>query len=375
MTVAAIQSKVNRTPSKGKRRNLTPNVNFTLCDSLFRYAELLGYGDVHLKIDKETGLKAIVAVNNLNRGPAIGGCRIVHYDTIDQAMVDALRLGYMMAYKAAINLLPHGGAKAVIIKPKVIKDRDAFFEKYGEFVNELGGRYITAVDSGSTPAEMDIIARKTKFVTCTTNSGADGDPSPVTALGVRRGIEAAAKFQLGRDSLEGVRISIQGTGHVGYHLAKECHALGAKLIVTDINQTSVQRCVDEFGAVAVSPEAIYDVEADIFAPCALGAVLNTNTINRLKVKAVAGSANNQLSHHRHATKLQERGILYAPDFLINAGGLIHVAVLYAKRPLQDSYDQINAIYEKTYEIFEQAKHENISPGVLAERIARERLGR
>lgn len=354
---------------------LNQKPQFTLCDSLFRYAELLGYGDVHIKIDKETGLKAIVAVNNLNRGPAIGGCRMVSYRTVDRAIVDALRLGYMMAYKAAITLLPHGGAKAVIIKPPVIKNREAFFEKYGEFVNELGGRYITAVDSGTSPAEMDIIARKTPFVTCTSNSGADGDPSPLTAIGVRRGLESAVKFKMGRDNIDGIHVAVQGLGHVGYHLCKELHALGAKLTVTDINKENVQRCVDEFGANPCEPNAIYDIKADVFAPCALGAVLNTNTINRLQVKVIAGAANNQFSHHRHAKLTQDRGILYAPDFLINAGGLIHVAVIYAKRPLQDSYDQINDIYQKAYELFEQAARENTSPAFVAERIARERLGR
>ncbi len=358
-----------------QKRNLTPSVRFTLSDSLMRYAELLGYGDIHFKIDHKTGLRSIVAINNLNRGPAIGGCRMVAYDTIDKAMIDAIRLGYMMSYKAAINELPHGGAKAVIIKPKVIRDREAFFEKFGEFVDELGGRYITAVDSGTSPIEMDIIAKKTKFVTCTTNSGADGDPSPLTALGVRRGIEAAVKFKLGRDSLEGVHITIQGAGHVGYYLAKECHALGAKLTVTDINEAAMLRCVEEFGASTCKPNDIYDIKADVFAPCALGAILNTNTIQRLNVGIVAGSANNQLSHHQHAALLEERGILYAPDFLINAGGLIHVAVLYSKRGIDASLKQINDIYEKTYAIFERAASEHISPGVIAERIARERLGR
>lgn len=376
MTQAVIQSIPALTvKSSQKKRSLTPHVGFTLSDSLMRYAELLGYGDIHTKIDHKTGLRAIVAVNNLNRGPAIGGCRMVSYDTVDRAMVDAMRLGYMMSYKAAINNLNHGGAKAVIIKPKVIKDREAFFEKFGEFVNDLGGRYITAVDSGTSPAEMDIVARKTKFVTCTSDSGSAGDPSPLTALGVRRGIEAAVKFKLGRDSLSGIHITIQGAGHVGYYLAKECHALGATLTMTDINPTTLQRCIDEFGVKTCSPDAIYDVKADVFAPCALGAVLNTNTIKRLNVSVVAGSANNQLSHHHHGTLLQERGILYAPDFLINAGGLIHVAVIYANRTLADSIKQIHEIYDTATDIFVRAAAENRSPGDIAERIARERLGR
>jgi leucine dehydrogenase len=355
--------------------NLSPlsHYRFTKVDSLMRYAEFLGYGSIHTKIDTKTGLKAIIAINNLNRGPAIGGCRMVSYNTIDKAMEDVLRLGFMMSYKAAINNLPHGGAKSVIIKPAVIKDPVALFEKFGEFVDELGGRYITAVDSGTTPNEMDIIARKTAFVTCTTQSGADGDPSPLTALGVRRGIEAAVKFKLNKDSLEGVHVTIQGAGHVGYYLAKELHALGAKLTMTDINTQALQRSVDEFGVSICQPDEIYRIKADVFAPCALGATLNLNTIKQLNVPIVAGSANNQLSHQHHGALLHERGILYAPDFLINAGGLIHVAVLYDHADLNKSLEQINNIYDTVYDIFERSASENIATSRIAERIARERL--
>lgn len=348
--------------------------NYTVCDTLMRYARALGYGDVHLKIDEKTGLKAIIAIHNLNRGPAIGGCRLVHYETVDKAYEDALRLGYMMSYKAAINNLPHGGAKAVLIKPKVIKDREAYFEKFGEFVNELGGRYITAVDSGMTPWEMDIIARRTKFVTCTTNSDSANDPSPLTALGVRRGIQAAIKFKLNKDDLDGVHVAIQGVGHVGYHLAKELHTLGARLTVADVNIKALERCMDEFGVtVCRQPEDIYDVQADVFAPCALGAILNLETIKRLRVKIVAGSANNQLAHHHYAKLLQERGILYAPDFLINAGGLIHVAVIYDHGTIQQSIAKINDIYDTVLEIFQRSVSENRSTEEIAMKIARERL--
>ena len=347
---------------------------FTPIDSLLRYAKFLGYGDFHVKIDEATGLKAVIAIHNLKRGPAIGGCRFTVYQNTNDAIEDALRLGYMMSYKAAINNLPHGGGKAVLIKPKIIKDRDAYFEKFGEFVNELGGRYITAVDSGTTPAEMDMIARKTRFVTCTTpQSGNDGDPSPLTALGVRRAIEAAVKFKLNRDSLDGVHIAIQGAGNVGYFLAKDLHALGAKLTVADINPQAVERCVAEFKAKPVSPNDIYHVEADVFAPCALGAILNLKTIKQLNVPIIAGSANNQLAHHLHGNLLHERGILYAPDFLINAGGLIHVAVIYDQGDLSQSIKQINDIYHTVYDIFEKSKHENIATNKIAENIARERL--
>ncbi|HEX4044747.1 MAG TPA: Glu/Leu/Phe/Val dehydrogenase dimerization domain-containing protein [Gammaproteobacteria bacterium] len=355
------------------KRFTYPHTHYTICDSLMRYAEFLGYGETHIKIDQKTGLKAIIAIHNLKRGPAIGGCRMVAYSHVDKAMEDALRLGYMMSFKAAINNLPHGGAKAVLIKPPVIKDREAYFEKFGEFVHELGGRYITAIDSGTNMTDMDIVAKRTPYVTCTTKQGGDEDPSPMTAIGVLRAIEAAVKFKLHRDSLAGVHVAIQGAGHVGYWLAKDLHERGARLTMADINLPALQICVEQFGATICPPEAIYDVEADVFAPCALGSVLNRDTIKRLRVPIVAGSANNQLAHRHYGSLLHERDILYAPDFLINAGGLIHVAVLYDHGDIQRSLQQIDQIYETVYDIFERAAHENRSTNDIAEAIALERL--
>ncbi|OGT61546.1 MAG: hypothetical protein A3E85_05440 [Gammaproteobacteria bacterium RIFCSPHIGHO2_12_FULL_45_12] len=338
-----------------------------------RYAKILGFGDMHIKLDKATGLVAIISVHNLTRGPAIGGCRLLPYDTVDRAMEDSMRLAYMMSFKAAINNLNHGGGKAVLIKPKVIKDPQAYFEKFGEFVNELGGRYITAVDSGTSPHEMDIIARRTSFVTCTTKQGGDSDPSPLTALGVRRAIEAAIQFKQGKDSLEGVHVAIQGLGHVGMSLAEDLHQRGARLTVADISHTNLERCVAKFNAKICSPTDIYDVKADVFSPCALGAVINRNTIKRLNVSIVAGSANNQLAHNQYGTLLHERGILYAPDFLINAGGLIHVAVIYDKGDLHRSLKQINGIYQIVYDLYERSASEGRATNLIAEEIARQRL--
>ncbi|OGT55176.1 MAG: hypothetical protein A3F43_01780, partial [Gammaproteobacteria bacterium RIFCSPHIGHO2_12_FULL_42_10] len=285
----------------------------------------------------------------------------------------ALRLGYMMSYKAAITGLPHGGAKSVLMRPRVIKDRVAYFEAFGEFMNELGGHYITAVDSGTSPQEMDIIATKTKFVTCTTASGSTGDPSPITALGVKRGMEAAVKFKLGRDTLEGVHVAIQGLGHVGYALAKGLYNDGAKLTISDVNTATMARCADEFKTATCSADEIFDVKADVFSPNALGSVLNRETINRLKVSIVAGAANSQLAHHEYGTMLLERGILYAPDFLINAGGLIYVAVFYAKGTHEEALIKIDKIYNMTYDIFERSAKENIATNIIAKRIAYERL--
>lgn len=342
-------------------------------DRLFRYAEFLNFGEVHVKFDPATGLRAIVAIHNLKRGPAIGGCRLIHYPNTDDALEDALRLAYMMSYKAAISNLNHGGAKAVLIKPKVIKDRKAYLETFADFVNELGGRYITAVDSGTSEKDMDIIATRTSYVTCTTASGVGGDPSPQTAFGVRRGIEAAVKFKLGRDSLDGVHVTIQGAGHVGYYLAKELKERGARITMCDVNHFNLQRSIDELGVETCSPESIYDVKADVFAPCALGAVLNLHTINRLQVPIVAGSANNQLAHHQHGALLHDRGILYAPDFVINAGGLIYVAATYDHADTSNAMKQVGDIYSTSLEIFERARQENLATNEIAEKMALERL--
>ncbi|MDR3478125.1 MAG: Glu/Leu/Phe/Val dehydrogenase dimerization domain-containing protein [Gammaproteobacteria bacterium] len=353
---------VSMSPSKAKRHH-------TSLDRLFRYAELLNYGDVHIKFDPATGLRAIVAINNLKRGPAIGGCRVIHYRSADDALEDALRLAYMMSYKAAINNLNHGGAKAVLMMPKVIKNREAYFEAFGNFVDELGGRYITAMDSGTSTSDMDIIARRTPYVTCTTGSGSGGDPSPHTAFGVYRALESAVKFKLGRDDLEGLHVAIQGVGHVGYFLAKALHEAGAKLTVCDVNEKSLQRCVEEFGAAVVAPDSIYDIEADVFSPCALGAILNLTNIKRLKVSAVVGSANNQLAHHHYGAALHERGILYAPDFLVNAGGLIQVAVIYDHADEKKAHEQIGNIYHTAMTIFETSKAENRATSEIAESMA------
>jgi leucine dehydrogenase len=361
------------TKDNAMKQTVHQRSHHTALDGLFRYADFLNFGEVHIKFDHATGLKAIVAVHNLKRGPAIGGCRLVHYPTTDAAFEDALRLGYMMSMKAAISNLPHGGAKAVIIKPKVIKDRKAFLERFGEFVNDLGGRYITAVDSGTSIEDMDIIRSRTPFVTCTTASGVSADPSPQTAFGVRRGIEAAVNFKLGRQNLADIHVTIQGAGHVGYYLAKELHALGARMTMCDINPNSLQRCVDEFGVEVCTPEAIYDIEADVFAPCALGATLNLNTIKRLHVPIIAGSANNQLAHQHHGMLLHERGILYAPDFLINAGGLIYVAAAYDHADAKKADEHVSNIYHTVTDVFTQAQNANRPTNEIAEKIALERL--
>lgn len=345
----------------------------TALDGLFRYAEFLNFGEVHVKFDPATGLKAIIAIHNLKRGPAIGGARLVRYTSADAALEDVLRLAYMMSLKAAMSDLPNGGAKAVLIAPKVIKDRKAYIEAFGDFVNTLGGRYVTAIDSGTTPADMDIVKTRTPFVTCTSEYGELSDVSLNTALGVVRGIQASVKYQLDRDDLEGVHITIQGAGHVGYFLAKELTQLGARLTMTDVNATALQRVVDEFNVATCLPEEIYDIPADVFAPCALGSILNIETIKRLNVKVIAGSANNQLAHHHQSLIMHERGILYAPDFVINAGGLIFASAMYDHNDLTKAKAQVDRIYQTLIDIYDRSARENRMTTEIAEEIAISRL--
>jgi leucine dehydrogenase len=342
----------------------------TIYDKLLRYAGRLGFGDFHIKIDLKTQLHAIVAIHSTRRGPAIGGCRFLHYDSSDEAIIDALRLGYMMSLKAAVSQLAHGGAKAVIIKPKVIKDREALFSAFGQFVQELGGRYITAVDSGTVAADMDVIACQTPYVTSTTQAG---DPSLYTALGVRRGIEAAAQFKWGRSTLRGLHVAIQGAGRVGYHLAKELRAQDVRITMSDINSELLQHCVKELGVASVVPEDIYKIPCDVFSPCALGGILNLETIKKLQTSIVAGSANNQLAHRRYSALLQEQGILYAPDFVINSGGLIHVAAIYDHGDEQKAVQQIYNIYDTLLAMFVRSEREHRPTSEIAEIIAWENM--
>lgn len=346
----------------------------TVYDRLFRYAEMLGFGDLHMKVDRDQGLFAVIAVHNTTLGPAIGGCRCIPYASVEDALKDSLRLARMMTYKAAIHNLPHGGAKSVLMRPKHIQDPDKYFSAFGQFIESLGGRYITAIDSGTTPKEMDIIAKHTSYVACTTEQMIGfGDTADFTALGVCRGIQAAVKHKLGKDTLDGVHVAIQGAGNVGYFLAHYLTERNAKLTMTDTNPEKLQRCVDEYGVNTVEPDAIYDVECDVFSPCALGAVLNAETIRRLKCAIVAGSANNQLAHVHHGVLLEEHGILYAPDFVINAGGLIQVASIYDHTDYSLVKDRVSGIYETTLSLFEEAEKSHTHVHCVAEKIAEQRF--
>lgn len=341
-----------------------------LNDELFHYAQQLGFGELHIKFDEPTGLCAIIAIHSTKRGPALGGCRFLEYSSTIDAVRDALRLAQGMSYKAAISDLPLGGGKSVLLKPKHLKDREAYFAAFGRFIEDLNGRYITAMDSGTEVGDMDIIARQTRHVSSTSKGG---DPGPFTAKGVLRGMQACAKFKLNREDLKGLHIAIQGVGHVGYSLARNLHERGVKLTISDRNAAAVERCVKDFNAQVVSAEEIYSVDCDIFAPCALGAILNDHTIPLLKTKIVAGSANNQLAERRHDKMMWERGILYAPDYAINAGGLIHAFAEYEQSSMEESNAHIDQIYETILMIFERSAREQKSTGEIADIIAAERL--
>lgn len=341
-------------------------------EDLFQLIEAMGAKDLHLKYDAKTGLKAIVAIHSIKNASSLGGCRFIEYPSTRAAIIDAMRLARGMSYKSAICNLSFGGAKAVIIKPPVIADREAFFKVFGQFVNQLGGRYITAKDSGTLVEDMDVIATETSYVTCTTPEGErNGDPSPYTAHGVLKGIEASVKYKLKREDLDGLHVAIQGVGHVGYDLAEMLHERGVKLTVTDIDANATRRCQEEFNAKVVDNDEIFHVECDVFSPCALGAILNEHTIPGLKAKIVAGSANNQLALERYGLLLKNNDILYSPDFVINSGGLIHAVACYKNQDLSSIFKQVDFIYERLIEIYERAEKEDRPINRVAVELAKE----
>ena len=343
---------------------------------LFGHLKAYDYGEVHFKFDKASGLKAIVAIHDSRLGPALGGCRFLPYDSDEDAVVDALRLARGMTYKGALAGLPHGGGKSVLVRPKQHFDRVAMFRAFGRFIEDLGGHYITAEDSGTGLEDMEVIRQVTKHVTgVDTAHGGSGDPSPFTALGVRRGIEACVKFKLGRDSLEGVHVAVQGVGHVGYHLCRELREAGAKLSVADVDPLKSERAQRELGATVVPLDRIFEVECDVVAPCALGSALNASPIPRIKATIGAGAANNQRALPRHGDDLHARGILYAPDYAINAGGLVNVAQEVAGYDAAKSREKTLKIYDTIFEIAERSKKTGAPTYRIADFLVEEKLGR
>ncbi|MFQ5534079.1 MAG: Glu/Leu/Phe/Val dehydrogenase [Sphingomonadales bacterium] len=343
--------------------------------SVFESSAFAEHDLVHFCRDRQSGLRAIIAVHDTKLGPACGGCRMWPYQSEQEAIQDVLRLSRGMSYKNAMANLPLGGGKSVIIgDPKTDKSPE-LFRAFGRFVNGLGGVYITAEDVGVTVEDMELVAQETNHVAGLKKGGAaSGDPSPVTAFGVYKGIQAAARHKLGVDNLAGVRISVQGLGHVGYTLCRYLHDEGAELAVTDIDQNAINRVVDEFGATAVGLDQIFAVDVDIFAPCALGAGINDDTIPQLKASIIAGAANNQLAEARHDQALMERGILYAPDYVINAGGIINVTgEILGDYHRDEAMARAAGIYDTLGEIFAKAEAEGRPTGQVADAIAFDRL--
>lgn len=343
---------------------------------IFKYMEKYDYEQLIMCQDKESGLKAIIAIHDTTLGPALGGCRMWTYASEEQAIEDALRLARGMTYKNAAAGLNLGGGKTVIIGDPFKDKNEEMFRALGRFIQGLNGRYITAEDVGTTVSDMDMIHEETNFVTGISPAfGSSGNPSPITAYGVYLGMKAAAKEAFGEESLKGKKIAVQGLGNVAYTLCEYLHKDGAQLIVTDINEKAVDRVVENFGATAVAPDEIYKQEADIFAPCALGAIINDETIPQLKAKVIAGSANNQLQESRHGQILHEKGILYAPDYVINAGGVINVADELYGYNHDRAMKRVETIYDSLTKIFAISKEEDIPTYAAANRLAEQRIAR
>jgi len=339
--------------------------------AVFNHPEFDQHEQVVFCSDAETGLKAIIAVHSTRLGPAVGGCRLWDYVTDEDALVDVLRLSRGMTYKNAMAGLPLGGGKSVIIgNAKTIKS-EALFRAFGRMVHRLSGSYYSAEDVNITTHDIMQVNQETPFVAGL--EGKSGNPGPFTALGTYQGIKAAAQHKFGSADLSGKTVAIQGLGSVGFYLCEHLHKEGAKLIVTDINQDAVNRAVTQFGATAVGLDAIYAADADIYAPCALGATLNDETIPQLKAKIVAGCANNQLKRPEHGDMLRARGILYAPDYVINAGGIINVA--FEMRPqgysAEESTAKVMQIFDTLTTIFQRADSQQLSTSVVADVMAKE----
>jgi len=343
---------------------------------IFKYMEKYDYEQLVFCQDEASGLKAIIAIHDTTLGPALGGARMWTYASEENAIEDALRLARGMTYKNAAAGLNLGGGKTVIIGDPFKDKNEEMFRALGRFIQGLNGRYITAEDVGTTVTDMDLIHEETNYVTGISPAfGSSGNPSPVTAYGVYLGMKAAAKEAFGSDSLEGRAISVQGLGNVAYKLCEYLHNEGAKLVVTDINQAAIDRVVNDFDATAVVPEEIYSQEVDIFAPCALGAILNDETIPQLKAKVIAGSANNQLQDSRHGDYLHELEIVYAPDYVINAGGVINVADELYGYNRERAMKRVEGIYDSLEKIFAISKRDGIPTYVAANRLAEERIAR
>jgi leucine dehydrogenase len=342
---------------------------------VFAMIEPMEHEQVMFFNDKETGLKGIIAVHNTVLGPSLGGCRIWNYDNESDALWDVLRLSRGMTFKSSISGINLGGGKAVIIgNPKVKRD-EAFWRRFGKFVDSLNGKYITAEDVGTSTEVMSIVMQETKHVTGKPiSAGGTGDPSPSTAYGVFLGLKASVKEAFGTDNLEGKKVAVQGVGHVGHGLVGHLTKAGAKVFITDINKVNLEATAKEFNSTVVGPHEIYDLDVDVYAPCALGATVNSDTIATLRCAVIAGAANNQLADENlHGQMLLDKGILFAPDFLINAGGVINCYREVHNLSEVETKQHIENIYTRTLDIFKKSKAEKIPTQEAAIKMAVERI--
>jgi leucine dehydrogenase len=324
--------------------------------------------------NKQVGLKAIIAIHNTSLGPALGGTRMWPYRSEQEALTDVLRLAKGMTYKAAAAGLNLGGGKAVIIGDPKKDKSESLFRAFGAYVNSLNGLYITAEDVGTTVKDMEYVFMETPYVTGIPKAfGGSGDPSPYTAHGVLMGIKAACKERFGKSELAGVRVNVQGLGSVGSHLVEYLVNEKAVVTVADIDIEKTKRVAGKYGLTAVDPSDIVTGECDVFAPCALGAVINDQTVSRLRCKIIAGGANNQLAEARHGQALKEMGILYAPDYVINAGGLMNVFVELEGYSAERAIDKTTQVYDNLSEVFRIARSENTTTEAAANRLAEKRI--
>ncbi len=336
--------------------------------------DIPGYEEVLFYQDDEAGLKAIMAIHDTTLGPAVGGTRMLPYNNEKEALADVLRLSRAMTYKAAAAGLDFGGGKAVIIGDAQRDKSEKLLRAFGKFIESLNGRFLTGEDVGTSSDDMRIVGQETKYAIYPPKSlEAQWQTSFLTAFGVLRGIQASVREMYGNDSLSGIRIAIQGIGKVGDQLARLLHAESAELTVTDLNRSRLKAISEELGAIVVEPHEIYQIDTEIFSPCALGGILNDQVVPLLRCKIVAGAANSQLAEDRHAEELWKTGILYAPDYVINAGGLISALYEMGRCDKATVIRMTAEIYDRLRAIFDTARSENIPTQVAADRMVEERI--
>lgn len=337
---------------------------------MFDILNKFGVSDIHLKSDQKSGLQAIIAIHDTTLGPALGGCRFMEYRSQEEALADAAHLAQCMTYKAALAKLPAGGGKAVILMPRKAFDRLRLFQSFGDFIESLKGRYVTALDCGTTLEDMDVIASRTHHVS---SSSKLGDCSQPTATGIYNGMKAAFEQRFGQPDLKGSRIAIQGLGHVGMSLARLIHKAGGELVVSDLDPTLTAAANQLFNARVVSVDEIYSQPCEIFSPCGLGGIVNESTIAQLHCAIIAGAANNQLADDQYAQTLHDKNILYIPDFAINSGGIIYAAMKYNKASDQEITRRLAQIPHTITELLQLSSSRGITPWQSAITLAEQRL--